>query len=149
MADGFTAVVALILRAGVVLALYLFLFMVVRTLRAELAAASQQAGVTGDTLGAWLEVVECEGLPALQGKQFPLEAVTHIGRDADNNVMIPDPRVSGRHARLVQRNGFWWIEDLDSTNGTLLNGAPLTGVARLDRDATFRLGPVVLRLRSA
>lgn len=149
MADGFASVIALVLRAGVVLALYLFLFMVVRTLRAELAAASRSVAAGGDAMGVWLEVVECEGVPALQGKLFPLEAVTHIGRDADNNVMIPDQRVSGRHARLVQRNGYWWIEDLGSTNGTLLNGAPLAGVARLDRDATFRLGPAILRLRSA
>lgn len=149
MLDGFAAIVALALRIGVVLALYLFLFLVVRTLRAELVAASRSQEAAADAQSEWLEVVECEGVPALEGKLFPLEAVTHIGRDADNTVMIPDQRVSGRHARLVQRGGQWWIEDLGSTNGTLVNGAPVNGVARFDRHATLQLGPATLRLRSA
>lgn len=149
MLDGFAAVLALVLRVGVVLALYLFLFLVVRTLRAELAVAARVHEASHDAMSEWLEVVECEGVPALEGKLFPLEAVTHIGRDAENTVMIPDQRVSGRHARLVQRGGQWWVEDLGSTNGTLLNGAPVSGLARLDRDATLRLGPATLRLRTA
>jgi hypothetical protein len=140
--------VVLLLRIGVVLALYLFLIQVVRTLRAELASAAV-ADRPADAGGDWLEVVDCDGLPALAGKLYPLDAVTSIGRDPDNAVMIPDPRVSSRHARLVRRGGQWWIEDLGSTNGTLVNGAPVAGPARLRDSDMVRLGPATLRLRSA
>lgn len=48
-----------------------------------------------------------------------------IGRDARSDVVLRGPHVSRRHARLRFRGGVWAIQDLGSTNGTLLNGCPL------------------------
>jgi S1-C subfamily serine protease len=52
-----------------------------------------------------------------------------IGRSRDNDVTLPDmepPRTSAYHAEARLENGEWWIVDLESTNGTLLNGAPIS-----------------------
>jgi hypothetical protein len=46
-----------------------------------------------------------------------------IGRHHACDVVLPSPRVSRRHARLVFRDGSWVIQDLESTNGTVVNGA--------------------------
>jgi len=51
-----------------------------------------------------------------------------IGRSRDNDVTLPElesPRSSAYHAEARLEDGEWWIVDLDSTNGTLLNGAPI------------------------
>ena len=45
-----------------------------------------------------------------------------IGRSQGCAVHVEDPNVSRRHARLVNEEGLWWIVDLDSTNGTEVNG---------------------------
>jgi hypothetical protein len=45
-----------------------------------------------------------------------------LGRHPDCDVVLADPCVSRRHARLVFRGGGWIIQDLQSTNGTVLNG---------------------------
>lgn len=45
-----------------------------------------------------------------------------IGRHRGCDVMLSDPSVSRRHARLVFRDGRWILQDLDSTNGTEVNG---------------------------
>lgn len=45
-----------------------------------------------------------------------------IGRDEGCHVVLSDPSVSRRHARLRFRDGRWILQDLDSTNGTLVNG---------------------------
>jgi hypothetical protein len=45
-----------------------------------------------------------------------------IGRSEDCDVVLPDPRVSRHHARLRFRDGNWILQDLDSTNGSLVNG---------------------------
>ena len=50
-----------------------------------------------------------------------------IGRAATAGLVIQDSRVSRQHARLVQRDGQWWVEDLGTRNGTLVNGTPLEG----------------------
>lgn len=53
------------------------------------------------------------------------EAFT-IGRKADNTLAIEDPAVSGHHARIVKIQAVFFLEDLKSTNGTALNGKPIT-----------------------
>ena len=50
------------------------------------------------------------------------KSVISIGRDAENDVVIPDPRVSRRHAELHVNEGHVELRDLQSTNGTLVNG---------------------------
>jgi hypothetical protein len=46
-----------------------------------------------------------------------------IGRHPDCDIVLARPAVSRRHARLTYRDGAWIVEDLDSTNGTVVNGA--------------------------
>jgi serine phosphatase RsbU (regulator of sigma subunit) len=53
-----------------------------------------------------------------------------IGRATTAGLVIQDSRVSRQHARLVERDGQWWVEDLGTRNGTLVNGTPLEGTRR-------------------
>ena len=48
-----------------------------------------------------------------------------VGRAPSNDIIIGDPATSGRHARIELRAGAYWISDLGSTNGTLVNGEPI------------------------
>jgi len=58
--------------------------------------------------------------------ELPLDkAALSIGRDPLGDVQLMDPRISRRHARLTQISSSYFIEDCDSTNGTLLNGRPV------------------------
>jgi len=52
--------------------------------------------------------------------------VTRIGRDRSNSISLDDdPYVSRHHAWILQAQGAFWLEDLGSTNTTLLNGQPV------------------------
>jgi hypothetical protein len=48
-----------------------------------------------------------------------------VGRAPDNDVVVGDPATSGHHGRIEVRNGAFWVSDLGSTNGTLVNGEPV------------------------
>ena len=63
----------------------------------------------------------------LTGERYPLtQSVSKIGRDQTNNISITnDHYISRHHAWVLQMQGGYWVEDLGSTNGTLLNGEPL------------------------
>jgi len=59
-------------------------------------------------------------------EELPLasDALT-IGRKADNQLVIEDAAVSGHHARIVRVQAVYFIEDLGSTNGTMVNDKPI------------------------
>ena len=76
----------------------------------------------------------------IPGKIYPLEkAEIFIGRDLGNDIVINDPEVSRRHARLYMQGNSFIIEDLGSTNGTSVNNQRLTGpyVLHIGEQITF------------
>ena len=69
-----------------------------------------------------------------------------VGREDDNDVVVSSPSASRHHARVVPAAGRWFVADLESTNGTLLNGERLRGEARwLQSGDTIVVGGEVLR----
>ena len=51
---------------------------------------------------------------------FDKDSLT-VGRKSDNDVVIDNPAISGHHCRLSKQGGTYYVEDLDSTNGTFVN----------------------------
>lgn len=66
-----------------------------------------------------------------------------LGRSADCDIQLADGSVSRRHARLAFRDGTWIIQDLDSTNGTIVNGE-LVGRYQLCAGDRIQLGDQIL-----
>ncbi|NIQ57494.1 MAG: FHA domain-containing protein, partial [Gemmatimonadetes bacterium] len=67
-----------------------------------------------------------------RGKTFRIERpCASVGRATDNDVQFPDRSVSRHHCRIRREEDRWTIEDLESTNGTLVNGTPVRRAARL------------------
>lgn len=62
-----------------------------------------------------------------------------IGRHRQCDILIDDPTISARHARIVKDKEVYTIEDLDSTNGVRINGE-LTTRSTLMEGSTFVLG---------
>ncbi|HYM89585.1 MAG TPA: FHA domain-containing protein [Nitrospiraceae bacterium] len=65
--------------------------------------------------------------------ELTLETFT-IGRKADNTLAIEDPAISGHHAQIVKIQAVFFLEDLKSTNGTAINGRPITRHQLRDAD---------------
>jgi predicted component of type VI protein secretion system len=57
-----------------------------------------------------------------------------IGRRQDNDLSIEDPSVSGHHAKIVKIQSVFFVEDLQSTNGTLVNNTPVDRYQLQDTD---------------
>ena len=75
------------------------------------------------------------------GKEFPLEKEDlTIGRDLSNDIVISDPEMSRRHARMTLQNNTYVLEDLGSTNGTSVNGQRLISPYTLRPGETVGFG---------
>ncbi len=79
------------------------------------------------------------------GTTFPLIGdVVILGREEDVGISIHDPEVSRRHARISRQAGRYVLEDMNSTNGTYLNGVQITGPQPLHAGDRISMGQTVL-----
>jgi len=79
------------------------------------------------------------------GKRYPLEGEVSLGRSAANVVMLDLDTVSRHHARLFEKNDVWLIEDLNSTNGTLVNEEEIDTATPLANGDLIKLGGAVFK----
>lgn len=70
-----------------------------------------------------------------------------IGRSSDSGLVIRDDYTSTHHARLMLWNNDWMVQDLDSTNGTLLAGKRVTVPTPIPLDAPIKVGMTTFELR--
>jgi pSer/pThr/pTyr-binding forkhead associated (FHA) protein len=78
---------------------------------------------------------------------IPLDStLMTIGRGLNNDIILEDSRVSRNHAQLRYRSRRFWLTDLGSTNGTFINGEPVTERALRDGDVVS-LGGLELTFR--
>ncbi len=71
-----------------------------------------------------------------------------IGRAENSDLVIDDEFASTNHAKLILTNNDWLIQDLNSTNGTFLDGARVGTPAVLRLNTPVRIGKTVFELRA-
>lgn len=77
---------------------------------------------------------------------FPVDKdVVTIGRGPDNDVVIDAPQISRHHARIIRNNNIVWVEDLDSANGTFIDGRRIRR-EKLGAGQTLSFGSYEVRL---
>ena len=75
--------------------------------------------------------------------EFQLNGEVILGREAPSEILLPHREVSRKHARIFQEGGNWFIEDLNSANGTIVNGTKVQRFRLTDGD-TIRLSSFTL-----
>jgi hypothetical protein len=145
------------LKFGFLAVLFLFILVIARSamkdLRRTAAPAPDATGFHAApayaeaprAIDAWLVAERGGGLDA--EARFDLIGGLSIGRSGDADVRIEDRYASGIHARVFSRGDRFLVEDMNSTNGTLLNGASLRGEAELVDGDTIQIGDTVFRFQ--
>jgi hypothetical protein len=128
--------------------LYLFLLWVARSALRDLGRPAAGPAVAGDNNAARpysgsLIVERGGGLAG--GAEFGVGPGLVIGRASNSEIRIDDSFASGRHARLYDREGVVYIEDLNSTNGTYVNGRRLGAQQILRPSDRIRIGDTEFR----
>jgi hypothetical protein len=147
---------AVALKFGFLVVLYLFLLWVVRSAMRDLAryggsaAAAEPVEAPGpgrrergtpdlrSGVSPRLEVVAAMGHEP--GTTFDVGEGATFGRSNGADIRVDDPFASSAHARIFDRGGFMYVEDMGSTNGTYLNGRQLKTAERLSMGDTIRIG---------
>ena len=148
--------ISVALKFGFLAVLYLFVLVIARSafkdLRRTVAPAPDATGFHAAPAFAdaprgpdgWLIAERGGGLES--DRRFDLIGGLSIGRSKDADVRIDDRYASSIHARVFSREGRFFVEDMNSTNGTLLNGATLHGEAEAIDGDSVQIGDTVFRL---
>lgn len=81
------------------------------------------------------------------GEEIPLAGVVRIGRVRENTIVLDDEKVSRSHATIWEDANRLFIRDEGSTNGTLVNGTPVTQPTLLEPEAQIQIGNVTFELK--
>lgn len=137
-------------RFGLLILLWLFILLVLWGLRRDTVAASgarrqaiASAPVKRDKAR---QVVVAEG--PLKGSHMAIASVEDItlGRADSNDFVLGDDYASSRHARLFRRGSEWFVEDLDSRNGTFVQGTRIDQPERVSVGTDIKMGRTIVRL---
>lgn len=137
-------VLFLILRFTLAAALYAFLGWSLITLWRDLKI---QREVITTRQGPYLELRLQNG-ENIAPYQYKLSEIT-IGRDPNSDCCLESDKVSVTHARLSFHHNQWWIEDLNSTNGSFLNNDPVSASTVVVDGDHLRCGDVTLSIHLA
>jgi hypothetical protein len=138
-----------VLKFCLVAALYLFLARVVWVVAVEMrgtpAPADRPPPAGRARRRAWRLVVRRP--EADDGREFWVDGEATLGRGAACTIPLSgDTFVSQVHARVVDRDGRLWVEDLGSTNGTFVNGKRIGDAVRVRRGDHLQVGETVLEV---
>lgn len=94
-----------------------------------------------------LEIINSgQGKDLKDGSIIPIRSDLTIGRKDNNSIVLGDAHVSGNHAKIVVRNDTLYIEDLNSTNGTYINGSKINGKVKLVNKDEIKIGTAVFKI---
>ncbi len=79
-------------------------------------------------------------------ERVPLRPVLSIGRIPQNSIVLNNTYTSGQHALITFRENQWWVEDLGSRNGTLVNDVEIDEPLVISVGDEILIGDVALRL---
>jgi hypothetical protein len=150
-------------RFGFLILLWIFVFTVVGVIRRDLFAGVRSKSLVAAPRGVGGLVAPDRPAKVKRGKAARQLVVTAgqlagtritlddahitIGRAEDSTLVITDDYASARHARLVPRDGQWFVEDLGSTNGTYLDRGKVSGPTPVPLGVPIRIGRTSLELR--
>ena len=140
--ENVTAELLLALRLGVTLLLYLFLGVAFYVLWQGLRQNEKTPVIAHMPAHIVIEAGE------EQGRRLSLRPVTAIGRSHTNILVIADAFASNHHALILWRDELWWLEDLESHNGTFLNEQPIAHPMPLTSGDRIRIGATTLRFET-
>ncbi|MDY5785393.1 MULTISPECIES: FHA domain-containing protein [unclassified Corynebacterium] len=137
-------------RFGLLILLWLFILLVLWVLRKDVVAAAgvrrQASASTPIMREKARQIVVVEG--PLQGSHMEIASVEDLtlGRADTNDFVLGDDYASSRHARLFRRGSEWFVEDLDSRNGTFVQGSRIDQPERVSVGSDIKMGRTIVRL---
>jgi len=120
-----------------VIIIYLFIFTIIRMIYLDLKTVDYKT----DLGQAYLKLLNrMDSLPFNIRDSYSIGDELSLGRSSSNDIVIKDPFISKKHFRILKDEGEFFIEDLNSSNGTYVNGDKIGDVVVLKNNDLIKTG---------
>lgn len=124
---------------------FLFIYRIVKTVKSDLTGTSELSGQDQFYASTVPAAILCD---LKHGQQYGLSTpLTTLGRSAHNDIVLEDKYASYEHARIIVCDQHFYLEDLQSTNGTTVNGIILHGTIELQDGDQIEIGDLIFVFR--
>lgn len=103
--------------------IYLFIFAIIRMIFLDIHSMNGRRAGNNENLPYLKLINRRDSLNLKVEESYILDKNVTIGRGSGNSVKVADPFLSGKHAVFMNQDGFYFLKDLGSTNGTFVNGS--------------------------
>lgn len=130
---------ALIFRYIFIVIIYLFMLAIIRMIYLDI----KNLRVTPNEEGAYLKLISRrESIPYKIKEEYPVIGQLNVGRVGGNEIILRDPYVSKKHARIFGKDNSYYIEDLGSSNGTYINGRRIVETTEIIHGDRIKIGQI-------
>lgn len=131
-----------------IIVLYIIIYYALKIMYKDVKGGNRVKGsASKGKLSYGLEVINSgQNSNIKQGSLIHVRNTVTIGRKDDNAIVLSDTFVSSNHAKLYVRNNDFYLEDLDSTNGTYINSNKVQGRVKLKVNDEIKIGTVIFKV---
>ncbi|HLR35910.1 MAG TPA: FHA domain-containing protein [Tissierellales bacterium] len=130
---------SLVFKYIFIIIVYLFMLNIIRLIYLDIKGMN----LSSVDKNTYLKLINRkETLPFKVMEYYPIDENVSIGRSNKSSIIIKDPYISREHLRIVKDEGDYYLEDMESGNGTIVNGEKIMDVVRLKNGDRIKLGAV-------
>ncbi|WP_291632672.1 FHA domain-containing protein [Clostridium sp.] len=139
------ATISEIMKYAIIAIIWIIILFALKIMSKDLKGGAKKKPIRKKTMG--LEVIERgENFNLRVGAVIPLNGELSIGRKANNLLILGDKYVSSDHARIFLKNTDYILQDLKSTNGTLMNKKRVTDKVTLKKGDEIKIGTSIFKV---
>ncbi len=130
---------AILFKYLFIIIIYLFIFSIIRLIYLDIK------GIDGMNLDdtIYLKLINRkDSLPFKLKESYSIDNAISLGRHGDNDIVIKDQFISKKHFNIIQDEGKFYLEDLNSANGTYLNSDKIYDIMELKNGDIIRVGQI-------
>lgn len=144
---SFSKMIGAIFAVVFIIILYVIIYYALKIMYKDVKNGGKKRRPSRINVNFGLEIIKSGNARGIkEGSIIPIRSDLSIGRKDGNSIVMSDQHVSGNHAKIIVRNNGLYLEDLNSTNGTYLNGNKLKGRAKLSNKDEIRIGNGVFKI---
>lgn len=130
-------IISMVLKYIFIILIYFFIYNILKLIYLDMKGIGETASIDG----SYLKLInKIEDIPYKVREYYAVKDMTTLGRTVGNTIYLNDPYISKEHLKIYKSDNNFYIEDLNSSNGTVLNNREIDDISKLNNGDIIKIG---------